>query len=180
MGHDERGAGQIMSSILFQKIVVFIVVMLLAAGLYKTLVYSSSDSSEKIGFESVKTSMQRGLTQMHWQWQYEGRPLSIVYKTGQSQSFERLAMNTKGWPTLGQSRKACSDFLNLFAGEVLLDINALSSNTGLADQLGIEVEYIAGQEAQNDTGQIAKRNGVCRYTRQGQQFEYQLGTGNLF
>jgi hypothetical protein len=180
VGHDERGAGQIMSSILFQKIVVFIVLMLLAAGLYKTLIYSSSDWSEKIGFESVKTSMQRGLTQMHWQWQYEGRPLSIVYKTGQSQSFERLAMNNKGWPALGQSRKACSDFLNMFAGEVLLDVSTLPANTELAEQLGIEIEYIAGQEAENDSGQRAKRNDVCRYTRPGQQFEYQLGTGNLF
>ena len=67
MGHDERGAGQIMSSKLFQLLSVLIVVMLIGAGLYRS-VLDNSESWEKAGFESIKASMQKGLAQMHWQW----------------------------------------------------------------------------------------------------------------
>ncbi|MFT5277774.1 MAG: hypothetical protein ACI97K_001821 [Glaciecola sp.] len=175
MGHDERGAGQIMSSKLFQLLSVLIVVMLIGAGLYRS-VLDNSESWEKAGFESIKASMQKGLAQMHWQWEYEGRPATILYETAQTERVDKLAINLKGWPALAQSKEACIAFLNIFAGSVLVEVSFLELNVEVERQLGIQIEFIGGQE----TNELGERVDMCRYSRTGQQFEYQLGTGNLF
>lgn len=165
-----------MSRKLFRLLAVFIIVMILSAGLYKSLLSNSGDSWEKVGFENIKASMQEGLAEMHWQWQYEGRPESIIYEMSGKQSVQAIAMNAKGWPALAESEEACSLFLNMFAGTVVVEVSFLEMEVNVEQQLGINIEFLKQQEANDLGGKV----DICRYRRLDQQFEYQLGTGNLF
>jgi hypothetical protein len=176
VGHDERGARQIMSSKLFRSITVFIVIMLIATGLYKSLLSDNNDAWEKVGFENVKGSMQKGLALMHWQWEFEGRPKSILYETTRAQRTDRFEINSKGWPDLAKSDEACSALLHVFAGAVVVEISDLELDVNVEKQLGIKVEFIARQNV-NGSGELVD---ICRYSRKSQKFEYHLGTGNLF
>jgi hypothetical protein len=176
VGHDERGAGQIMSSKLYRVLAVLIVVMLISAGLYKSLISNSNGSWEKVSFENIKVAMQKGVVEMHWQWQYEGRPISILYETRQSQRVDIVVMNKDGWPAIEKSKEACVEFLDTFAGSVLVEVSGLELNVDVQKQLGIQIEFVVKQDTSELDGEI----NVCRYSRTDQQFEYQLGTGNLF
>jgi hypothetical protein len=155
---------------------VLIVIMVLATGLYKSLLGGNSDAWENVGFENVQTAMEKGIAQMHWQWQFEGRPNSILYATSNVKRVERIEINNKGWPNLAQSNEACSAFLNIFAGSVVVEVGALELDVNVEKQLGIKVELIVLQSV-NDSSELVD---ICRYSRKGQNFEYHLGTGNLF
>jgi hypothetical protein len=150
--------------------------MVLATGLYKSLLGGNSDAWENVGFENVQTAMEKGIAQMHWQWQFEGRPNSILYATSNVKRVERIEINNKGWPNLAQSNEACSAFLNIFAGSVVVEVGALELDVNVEKQLGIKVELIVLQSV-NDSSELVD---ICRYSRKGQNFEYHLGTGNLF
>ena len=165
-----------MSSKLYRLICVFIVIMMIGSGFYKSLLGRNSEPWEKVGFESLKTSMQKGLALMHWQWQYEGRPNSILYETSQAQRVDRIEINAEGWPDLVKSRDACSDFLNIFADSVIVEVSGLELDVDITKQLGISVEFLAQQEL-NDSGEVVD---ICRYSRKNQELEYHLGTGKLF
>ncbi|GAC29623.1 hypothetical protein [Brumicola pallidula] len=165
-----------MSSTLFRFVWVLIVIMVLATGLYKSLLGGNSDAWENVGFENVQTAMEKGIAQMHWQWQFEGRPNSILYATSNVKRVERIEINNKGWPNLAQSNEACSAFLNIFAGSVVVEVGALELDVNVEKQLGIKVELIVLQSV-NDSSELVD---ICRYSRKGQNFEYHLGTGNLF
>ncbi|AEP28494.1 hypothetical protein [Brumicola nitratireducens] len=165
-----------MSSKLYRLICVFIVIMVIGTGLYKSLLGSNSESWEKVGFESLKASMQKGLAIIHWQWQYEGRPSSILYETTQAQRIDRIEINADGWPNLARSREACRDFLNIFADSVVVEVSGLELDVDITKQLGISVEFLAQQEL-NDSGEAVD---ICRYSRKNQELEYHLGTGKLF
>jgi len=150
--------------------------MVIGTGLYKSLLGSNSESWERVAFESLKASMQEGLALMHWQWQYEGRPSSILYETTQAQRVERIQINADGWPDLARSHEACSDFLNIFADSVVVEVSGLELDVDITKQLGISVELLAQQEF-NEAGEAVD---VCRYSRNNQELEYHLGTGKLF
>jgi len=162
-----------MSSKLFRFLAALIVGMVIATGLYKSLLGENSEPWEKVGFDSLKSAMQEGLVQMHWQWQYEGRPESILYESTQP---ERVLMNAKGWPALKPSEESCRAFLDIFAGDVLVEVSGLELEVNIMQQLGIDVELLE-QEYINDTGEFVD---ICSYRRMGQKIEYHLGTGNLF
>jgi hypothetical protein len=165
-----------MSSKSFRAVLVFIVIMLIAAGFYRSLLSDNSDAWRKVGFESVKGAMQKGLVQMHWQWEFEGRPHSIVYETAGAKPTERFEMNKKGWPDLAPSMDACSRLLHVFASAEVVDVSGLQLNVNVEKQLDIKVEFISKQNI-NEYGELVD---ICRYSRKDQNFEYYLGTGNLF
>jgi hypothetical protein len=165
-----------MSNKLFRSVLVFIVIMLIAAGLYQSLLSDNSDAWEKVGFENVKGSMQKGLAQMHWQWEFEGRPHSIVYETARAKQTDRFEINNKGWPKLAPSIDACNALLHVFASAEEVEVSGLELDVNVEKQLGIKVEFISKHNI-NDSGELVD---ICRYTRKGQKFEYYLGTGNLF
>lgn len=165
-----------MSSKIYRSVFVFIVIMLLSAGLYKSLLGSNSESWEKVGFESVKASMQKGLAQLHWQWEFEGRPLSIVYETAGITRIDRIDINKNGWPDLAPSTEACTQLLHAFASAEVAEVSGLQIDVDVEKQLGIKIEFVAKQKI-HDSGELVD---VCRYSRKGQKFEYYLGTGNLF
>jgi hypothetical protein len=150
--------------------------MLIAARLYQSVLSDNSDAWEKVGFENVKGSMQKGLAQMHWQWEFEGRPHSIVYETARAKQTDRFEMNKKGWPKLARSTDACSDLLHVFASADVTEVSGLELHVDVEKQLGIKVEFISKQNIK-DSGESID---ICRYSRKGQKFEYYLGTGNLF
>jgi hypothetical protein len=162
-----------MSSKLFRFLAALIVIMFIATGLYKSLLSENSESWEKVGFDSLKASMQEGLVDMHWQWQYEGRPESILYESSRT---ERVVMNAKGWPALETSEESCRAFLDIFAADAVVEVSGLELEVNVVQQLGIDVELLK-QEYINDTGEIVD---ICRYRRLGQKIDYHLGTGNLF
>jgi hypothetical protein len=162
-----------MSSKLFRFVVVFIVIMVIATGLYKSLLGSNSESWERVAFDSLKSAMQEGLVKMHWQWQYDGRPESILYETTQS---ERVEMNLKGWPIFPASEEACQTFLDMFAGDVVVEVSGLQLDVNMRQQLGIGVEFVKHQSI-NESGDYVD---MCRYRRADQKIEYYLGTGKLF
>jgi hypothetical protein len=162
-----------MSSKLFRFLVALIVIMVIATGLYKSLLGENSESWERVAFDSLKAAMQEGLVQMHWQWQFEGRPESIVYESAKPQS---ILMNAKGWPALEVSKEPCQVFLDMFAGDVIVEVSGLELEVNLMQQLGIEVELLE-QEYVKDSGESVD---ICSYRRLGQKIEYYLGTGNLF
>ncbi|PKI00499.1 hypothetical protein [Glaciecola sp. 33A] len=165
-----------MSSRLFRFVCVLIVIMMIAAGLYKSLLSGNRDTWQNVGFENVQAAMEKGLAQMHWQWQFEGRPNSILYGTSNAKRVERIEINNKGWPDLAQSNGACSAFLNIFAGSVVVEVGALELDVNVEKQLGIKIELIVLQSV-NDSSELVD---ICRYSRKGQKFEYHLGTGNVF
>jgi hypothetical protein len=165
-----------MSSKLFRFVCVFIVIMLIATGLYQRLLSDNSDAWEKVGFENVKGSMQKGLVQMHWQWEFEGRPHSIVYETARAERIDRFEISKKGWPDLAPSLNACSDLLNVFASAKVVEITGLKLNVDVEKQLGINIEFLPNRNI-NDSGELVD---ICRYSHKGQKFEYYLGTGHLF
>jgi hypothetical protein len=165
-----------MSSKLLSFVWVLIVIMVIASGLYKSLLGDNSNTWENVGFENVQAAMDKGLAQMHWQWQFEGRPNSILYETSNAKRVDSIEINNKGWPDLAQSNEACSAFLNIFAGSVVVEVGALELDVNVEKQLGIKIELIALQSV-NDSGELVD---ICRYSRNGQKFEYHLGTGNLF
>ena len=165
-----------MSSKLYRLVCVFIVIMVIGAGLYKSLLGRNSESWEKVGFENLKASMQKGLAQMHWQWQYEGRPSSILYETSQVQRVNSIKINASGWPEFSKSNEGCSNFLNIFAGPLVVEVSGLQLDVDVAKQLDIDAEYLAAQPV-NDSYQLVE---MCRYTRKNQKLEYVLATGNLF
>jgi hypothetical protein len=165
-----------MSSKLFRYVCVLIVIMMIAAGLYKSLLGGNRDTWQNVGFENIQATMEKGLAQMHWQWQFEGRPNSILYGTSNAKRVERIEINNKGWPDLAQSNEVCSAFLNIFAGSVLLEVGALELDVNVEKQLGIKIELIVLQSV-NDSSELVD---ICRYSRKGQKFEYHLGTGNVF
>jgi hypothetical protein len=150
--------------------------MLIAARLYQSVLSDNSDAWEKVGFENVKGSMQKGLAQMHWQWEFEGRPHSIVYETARAKQTDRFEMNKKGWPKLARSTAACSALLHVFASADVTEVSGLELHVDVEKQLGIKVEFISKQNIK-DSGESID---ICRYSRKGQKFEYYLGTGNLF
>ena len=162
-----------MSSKLFRFVMVFIVIMVIATSLYKSLLGSNSEPWERVAFDNVKAAMQEGVMQIHWQWQYEGRPESIQY---QSSELKRVDINVQGWPDLAASRQACHDFLDLFAGKAMVEVSGLELDVNAVQQLGIAVELVNKQ----DTKDLGNYVDICRYSRLGQEFEYYLGTGNLF
>nr|WP_297349496.1 hypothetical protein [uncultured Glaciecola sp.] len=165
-----------MSSKLFRFVCVFIVIMLIATGLYQRLLSDNNDAWEKVGFENVKGLMQKGLVQMHWQWEFEGRPHSIVYETARAERTDRFEINKKGWPDLAQSKDACSALLHVFASADVAEVSGLEFDVDVEKQLGIKVEFISKQIIHD----FGKSVDTCRYSRKGQKFEYYLGTGNLF
>lgn len=150
--------------------------MLIATGLYKSLLGNNSEAWERVGFENVKTSMQKGLVLMHWQWEYAGRPVSILYETRQGQRVGRIEIDKNGWPDVAQSTEACKAFLNVFAGSAVVEVGGLELDVNVEKQLDIDVTFLAKQDT-NDSGELVD---ICRYSRKGQKFEYHLGTGNLF
>jgi hypothetical protein len=162
-----------MSSKLFRLIWVFIVIMVITAALYKSLLGENSESWEKAAFESLKATMQEELVQLHWQWQYEGRPSSILYIGSQAR---RVQMNAKGWPAFPQTKAGCHAFLDMFASDVVAEVSGLELDVNVEQQLGINIEFLAQQDI-NDSGALVD---TCRYTRLEQKFEYYLGTGSLF
>jgi hypothetical protein len=165
-----------MSSKVFRSVLVFIVIMLIAAGSYRSLLSDNSDAWGQVGFQSVKGAMQKGLVQMHWQWEFEGRPHSIVYETARAKRIDRFDINKKGWPDLAPSIDACISLLHVFASAEVVEVSGLELNVNVEKQLGIKVEFIPKQNI-NDYGE---RVDICRFSREGQKFEYYLGTGNLF
>jgi hypothetical protein len=165
-----------MSSKLFRFVLVFIVIMLIAAGLYRSLLNDNSDVWRKVGFESVKGSMQKGLAQMRWQWEFEGRPHSIVYATARAKRIDRFEINKKGWPNLVPSIDACSALLHVFASAEVVEVSGLEFDVDVEKQLDIKIEFLSKQKIY-DFGELVD---ICRYSRKGQKFEYYLGTGNLF
>jgi len=120
--------------------------------------------------------MDKGLAQIHWQWQFEGRPKSILYETSNAKRVDSIEINKKGWPDLAKSKEACSAFLNIFAGSVVVKVGALELDFNVEKQLGIKIELIALHSV-NDSSELVD---ICRYSRNGHKFEYHLGTGNLF
>lgn len=162
-----------MSSKLFGFVWALIIIMVIATVMYKSLLGDNSDTWEKVGFDSLKGSMQEELVQLHWQWQYEGRPSSILYIGSQAR---RVQMNATGWPVFPLTEAGCSAFLDMFAGDAVVEVSGLELNVNVEQQLGIDVTFLE-QPYINDSGEAAD---ICRYSRLGQKFEYYLGTGNLF
>ncbi len=165
-----------MSSKIYRSVFVFIVIMLIGTGLYKSLLGGNSETWEKVAFESLKASMQKGLAQIHWQWEYEGRPMSLLYETTQAQRVDQIEINADGWPALAKSQEACGDFLNIFGDSVVVEVSGLQLDVDIVKQLDISVEFLANQKLE-DSGEVVD---ICRYSRKNQVLEYHLGTGKLF
>jgi hypothetical protein len=99
-----------------------------------------------------------------------------LYETTQAQRVDRIEINADGWPEFARSREACSDFLNIFADSVVVEVSGLELDVDITKQLGISVEFLAQQEL-NDSGEAVD---ICRYSRKNQELAYHLGTGKLF
>ncbi|MBF7073695.1 hypothetical protein ISG33_09835 [Glaciecola sp. MH2013] len=158
-----------MSSKLFQILCTFIVIMLVAAGMYKTVLDQTTESTQDATFDNMKTAVQKGLVQMHWQWQYEGRPDSIDYEAA-LQEQHRIAMNDAGWPQVVGSVQGCKDILAMFVDDGKVQISALETNIDLERLLALEIAFKKANDSQTHAD-------ICRYQRKGQEFEYHLGTG---
>ncbi|MEQ3653147.1 MAG: hypothetical protein ABNH21_03390 [Glaciecola sp.] len=165
-----------MASKLYQFIWVFLIVMIVGALLYRSLMTENNEAWERTGFENLKAGVQEGLAQMHWQWQYEGRPSSITYESSNAGQSDQIEMNREGWPKLNRSLDACQGFLAMFAAKSAVNVGGLSVEVDLQKQLEVQVEFIAQAKAQDSQ----KRVDICRYSRPEQKFDYHLGTGNVF
>jgi uncharacterized protein (DUF1810 family) len=168
--------------------------MILAVVMYRTVLSRDRNEVQQAAFESVKTAMQQGLAQMHWQWQYEGRPSHIEYAVGERQK-RQIEMNTEGWPVLGRSLDDCKAWLNMFAAESNVEVFGLGIDVGLERQLEMKVEFIRledsgsaaianpmgdGVEINDGVPHVSKRLAdTCRYSRKDQSFDYALGTGSV-
>ncbi len=165
-----------MASKLYQFIWVFLIVMVIGALLYRSLLTENNEAWERAGFENLKAGMQEGLAQMHWQWQYAGRPNVITYESSNKAQNDQIEMNKDGWPKLPRSLNACQGFLAMFAAKSAVNVGGLSVEIDLQKQLEIQVEFFAQAKTQDSQ----QRVDICRYSRPEQNFDYHLGTGNVF
>jgi hypothetical protein len=166
-----------MSSKLLRVVWGFIVVMVLAVVMYRTVLTRHTSEVQQAAFEKVKSTMQQGLAQMHWQWQYEGRPTQIDFAVGARQ-MRRIEMNTEGWPVIGRSEEGCRAWLNMFAVDANVEVFGLEAGVELQSQLEMKIEFI---ESNDGTAHVNKvMADICRYSREGQYFDYALATGLVF
>ena len=150
--------------------------MVIGALLYRSLLTENNEAWERTGFENLKAGMQEGLMQMHWQWQYDGRPSTITFESSNESHSDQIEMTRQGWPKLNRSINACQAFLAMFAEKSAVDVGGLRVEIDLQKHLEIQVEFIADAITQDSQ----KRVDICRYSRPEQKFDYHMGTGNVF
>ena len=163
-GHDVSEHNQ--RSLLMNIVIVTIVVGLMATAI--SMVYHSEPDIKKVALANFAESFSKSVTNAHWQWRAEGKPIRILQIQYNEQGVERnrtpIPMSHLGWPLVTPDKQGC---IKLWGA--VLDVPMYVNRSP------VYADYYDG--VKNDDNALESK---CRYRLSaGPYFDYKIYTGEV-
>lgn len=158
MGHDGRGWLNMSSQRLWHFLAVLGVIGVVFTVGVQRLFFSQSDW-QKVSATSLSTQIEKGLTQVRWQWQQDGRPSQLIYSPSNTNETYEIEMMGNGKPKVDASIEGCEKFLSWF-----VDKETFNKLVNVTTQKVKEV------------GQTSK---LCQFNYVGYTFTYDITQGEF-
>lgn len=144
------------------------VITIMAVLMATTVLYGTQKHTHwgEVSAYGLKTKVERGISQIYWQWQGDGRPEYIEYKTQSMVQAIMIKLNRRGVPVVENTKLGCEAFLSLFVNANEVDISNKVKTTFIADNRKSNTQDVTDKEATNAACQFEYAQHIYRYNLQ--------------
>ncbi|MDT0595651.1 hypothetical protein [Glaciecola petra] len=145
---------------LWHKLLIVGIAIVILTSLVRAL-YNDNASWQQVSAVNLFTKMTIAIEQLEWQWQNEGRPLSLFFKPQNAMQGFEIEFNKDGTIRIDKSIEGCKTLLTWLMNEKSFN-NSVKVTTTISEGNGM----IA-----NDV--------ICNFEYVGRQIHYHIGSGEL-
>lgn len=145
---------------LWHKVLIVGITLAILSAVVKTQ-YKGEASWQQVSAVNLFTKMTIAVEQIKWQWQSEGRPLSIIFKPENARQGFEIELNEDGTIRIDKSIEGCKTLLTWLMNEKSFN-NSAKVTTTISDGKGLNAD-----------------NVICNFEYVGRQIHYHVGSGAL-